>query len=184
MHPPLDDDDVAYVRANFRAQTDQERIRAAAGLAAEPSYALPDGTAMVSAEPDPDLAHATDPEDLRWRFASRWVAAGGNEQDTEPELAAWLSGDYGVCLRTPGPEAILAKEALAKAIEALLAQPLPHRSWWQTTLRHAVEAYDSLVLPFASSDAGRFGHETSRVRLVDSVRAQWLEPPEVNPDRP
>jgi hypothetical protein len=130
---------------------------------------------MVSAEPDPDLARATDPQDLHRRFVSRWVTAGGHEHDAAPELAAWLNGGYGVCLRSPAPEAILAKDGLARAIEALTAQPMAQLAWWQDTLRHAVNAYDSLILPFASVDAVRFGGTTSRARLVDAVRAQWPE---------
>ncbi len=163
------------MQSAFRPQTEHERARAAAGLAAQPSYILPDGTPIVSAEPDGDLARAGDAQDLRRRFVARWVSAGGREQDADPEFAAWLKGAYGVCLRTPSPEAILAKDALAKAIEALIAQPMPCHPWWQDTLRHPVDAYDSLVLPFASVDSVRFGGATSRERLVDAVRARWLD---------
>ncbi len=53
--------------------------------------------------------------------------------------------------------------------------PMPHLPWWQDTLRHAVNAYDALVLPFASVDSPRFGGETSHARLVDAVRTQWPE---------
>jgi hypothetical protein len=176
MHDELTDDDVAYVRARFRPQTDHERARAAAGLAPQPSYVLPDGTPMVSAEPDQHLAQATDPQDLHRRFVSRWVGAGGHEQDADPELVAWLNGGYGVCLASPGPEAILAKDGLAQAITALVARPMPQLPWWQDTVRHTVNAYDALVLPFASVDAVRFGGTTSRTRLVDAVRARWLGP--------
>ena len=175
MDPELTDHDVAYVRSAFRPQTEDERARAAAGLAAEPSYILPDGTPMTSAELDQDLAEAADAEDLHRRFVSRWVDAGGNARDADPELAAWLRGGYGACLRSPAPEAILAKDGLARAIEALTARPLPHLTWWRETLGYAVDAYDSLVLPFASVDPVRFGGTTSRARLVDSVRAQWPE---------
>ncbi len=173
--PELTNQDVAYVRSVFRPQSDDERTRAAARLAPQPSYVLPDGTPMVPATPDPDLAQAADPQDLHRRFVSRWVTAGGHEQDADPELAAWLNGGYGVCLRSPAPEAIIAKDGLARAIEALMARPMPHLGWWQNTLRHAVNAYDSLVLPFASVDTVRFGGSTSRARLVDAVRAQWPE---------
>jgi uncharacterized protein DUF6058 len=173
MHPPLTDEDVAYVQSAFRPQTEHERARAAAGLSAQPSYILRDGTAMVSAEPDEDLAEASEPQDLRRRFVARWVGAGGHEQAADPELAGWLNGGYGVCLRTPAPETILAKNGLAQAIEALIARPMPEHSWWQDTLHHAVDAYDALVLPFASVDSVRFGGTTSRERLVDAVRARW-----------
>jgi hypothetical protein len=176
MHPELTNEGVAYVLSTFQPQAEVERQRAAAGVAPKPSYILPDGRAMVSATPDPDLAQATDPEELRRRFMSRWVAAGGQEQDADLELAAWLDGRYGVCLRSPAPESILAKDGLAQAISALIARPEPQQAWWQTTLRHAVAAYDQLVLPFASVDSARFGTPTSRARLVDAVRAQWPGP--------
>jgi hypothetical protein len=173
MHPELTDQDVAYVTCAFRPQTESDRRRAAAAIAPKPSYVLPDGRAMISAEPDANLAGATDPDGLRRRFVSRWVAAGGREQDGGRELAAWLDGGYGVCLRSPAPESILAKDGLAQAITALIAQPLPQNRWWQATLRHAVAAYDELVLPFASVDPARFGAPTSRMRLVDAVHARW-----------
>jgi Family of unknown function (DUF6058) len=173
MHPELTEEDVAYVTSAFRPQTESDRQRAARGVASEPSYVLPDGRTMVSAEPDVGLGSATDPDGLRRLFVSRWVAAGGREQDADAELAAWLDGGYGVCLRSPAPESILAKEGLAQAITALIAQPLPQSRWWQATLRLTVAAYDELVLPFASVDPARFGTQTSRTRLIDAVRERW-----------
>jgi len=173
MHADLTDQDVAYVRSTFRAQSDAERERADRGLAPKPSYWLPDGTPMVSMSPDRDLSDATDPSDLHARFVSRWAAAGGSRNDTDSELAAWLGGGYGACLASPGPETILVKDGLARAITALVAQPMPEASWWPATLVHAVAAYDALVLPFASVDPARFGGTTSRQRLVDAVRGRW-----------
>jgi hypothetical protein len=173
MKPQFTDGDLAYIRSTFRPQNELDRERAGANLAPHPSYVLPDGTAMVSAESDPDLAQVEDHQDLRRRFTARWVAAGGGEQDVDRELDAWLDGTYGVCLRCPGPEAILAKEGLAQVITALTARPMPHQTWWRATLRHAVRAYDRLVLPFASVDPVRFGRPTSRTVLIDAVRARW-----------
>jgi hypothetical protein len=171
----LTDEDVNYVRSTFQPQSDADRERAAAGIAPQPSYVLPDGTAMVSAAPDPDLAQSQDPADLRGRFATRWTAAGGRPEEVDAQLAEWLDGIYALCLRSPGPEAILAKGGLADAITALIARPLPEEAWWRETLRHAVAAYDALVLPFASTDPARFGVATSRMRLIDAVREQWPE---------
>jgi hypothetical protein len=175
MHTKLTEADVAYVRARFRPQTAVEHGRAAAGLAPGPSYRLPDDTAMVSADQEADLAAAVDAEDLRGRFHARWRAAGGPEDEVDAQLTAWLGGGYGVCLSTPCPEAILAKDGLARTIAALIARPAPDRPWWRATLRHAVAAYDALILPFASVDAARFGGETSRQRLVDAPRTRWPE---------
>jgi hypothetical protein len=175
MHPDLTHDDIDYVTATFRELSAADQQAAAAGLAPQPSYLLPSGRAMGPARPDPELAGASDASDLRRRFRTRWVAAGGQAQDADSEFAAWLGGGYGVCLRSPAPETILAKTALAQAITALIARPLPDQHWWQATLRSAVEAFDQLVLPFASVDAERFGRPTTRTRLIDTVRERWPE---------
>ena len=175
MPPHFTEQDVEYVLATFEPQAEADRERAASGVAPNPSYVLPDGRSMISAEPDPDLAQASDSKDLRRRFIARWTTAGGREDDAGTEIAAWLDGGYGVCLRSPGPESILVKEGIARAITALIARPEPQQAWWRATLRHSVAAYDQLVLPFASIDAARFGGATSRARLVDAVRARWPE---------
>jgi hypothetical protein len=136
MHPDLTPQDIGYVTATFQTQTDSDRDATAAGLAPQPCYVLPDGRAMVCAAPDPDLALAADRGDLRRRFLARWIAAGGYEQDADPELTAWLNGGYGVCLRTPAPESILAKSGLAQAITALIARPMPEQDWWRAGRLH------------------------------------------------
>jgi hypothetical protein len=69
--PELTDQDVSYVSSTFRAQTEAERRRAAAGCAPKPAYLLPDGTGMTSAKPDEELASAADSDDLRRRFKTR-----------------------------------------------------------------------------------------------------------------
>jgi hypothetical protein len=166
---------VRYVRSAFQAQTPAERERADAGLAPGPSYVLPDGTAMIPAVPDPDLAATNDALILRERFKTRWLAAGGDPEQVDSELASWLEGVYGVCLLSPAPETILAKDGLARAIIALAARPAPENAWWRAALRGAVSGYDALVMPFASGDPGRFGAPTSRMRLVDEVRRRWPE---------
>ncbi|HZU40196.1 MAG TPA: hypothetical protein VE992_04055, partial [Solirubrobacteraceae bacterium] len=94
MPTRLSDADVAYVASAFRRQTDEERRRADAGLSPRPSYTLPDGTPMVSAEADPDLARAADAADLERRFLARWQAAGGAAREVGEELSAWLGGGY------------------------------------------------------------------------------------------
>jgi hypothetical protein len=169
----LTDQDVAYVTSTFRRQTEAEHHRAAARCAPKAAYLLPDGTPMVPAAPDEELDGASDPEHLHRRFARRWVDVGGRPEAVAAELATFLDGRYGVCLPSPGPEVILAKEAIAQAIAALIAIPTPQQDWWRDTLRCAVAAYDALVLPFASVDPDRFGQPTSRMILVDSVRERW-----------
>ena len=173
--PQLTDRDREYVRATFRAQTEAEQDAAADGCAPKPAYVLPDGTPMVPATPDAELAAVADADELPRVFTTRWLEAGGPPQAVPTELGAWLDGRYGVCLPSPGPELILAKEGIAQAIEALIARPEPQKDWWRNTLRAAVAAYDALVLPFASIDPERFGRATSRSLLVDAVREQWPE---------
>lgn len=174
-HQQLSERDVAYVRSTFRPQSEDEQHRAVGGFAPKPAYVLPDGMPMVPATSDEELAAAVDADDLRRRFTRRWLDAGGPLEDVEAELESWLDGGYGVCLRCPGPELILAKAGLAQAITTLTARPLPRENWWRSTLRSTVAAYEALVLPFASIDAARFGQATSRTRLVDAVREQWPE---------
>lgn len=173
--PRLTDRDQEYVRATFRAQTEAEQDAAARGFGPKPAYILPDGTPMGSATPDGELAAVADADDLRRLFTTRWLEAGGSPEAAPTELAAWLGGRYSVCLPTPGPELILAKEGIAQAIETLIARPEPLKDWWRKTLCAAVAAYDALVLPFASIDPERFGQATSRALLVDAVREQWPE---------
>jgi hypothetical protein len=171
-HSQLGDHDLTYVTETFRPQSAEERARASAGLSPKPAYRLPDGTAMVSAVVD-ELANTADARTLHDRFAERWLQAGGEPGEVDKELKAWLEGLYSVCLRSPGPELILAKGEIAGAIKALLARPLPEADWWCQTLRHTVAAYETLVLPFASVDPERFGRATSRSLLVDAVRERW-----------
>jgi hypothetical protein len=182
--PELTDQDVAYVTSTFRRQSDAEHHLAAARCAPKPAYLLPDGTPMVPAAPDEELAGARDSEDLRRRFAERWLDVGGRPEDVDAELATFLDGRYGVCLPSPCPEAILAKEGIAQAIAALIAMPTPQRDWWRDTLRCAVAAYDALVLPFASVDPDRFGGPTSRMVLVDAVRERWRDVFSQEPSEP
>ena len=93
----------------------------------------------------------------------------------EDEHAAWLSGEYGACLRQTTPEAIVAKGALMTAIAALVAQPRPSNHQWLTALRGAVDALDALERPFAGYDRQRFGGPTSRDRLITAARERFPE---------
>jgi hypothetical protein len=136
--PELTGQDVAYVTSAFRCQSDAERERAAARLALNPAYFLADATPLVSAAPDDDLAVADNANDLLGRFTRRWLDAGGRPEDVEAEFASWLDGRYGVCLRSPTPELILAKEGVAQAIQALAARPMPHEDSWRETLRGSI----------------------------------------------
>jgi hypothetical protein len=153
-------EDIAYVRAEFRPLEHAELVER--GLLPKPTYVLPDGTPMV-----PET-HAAVPAE---RFRERFLAAGGDPEDAEDEFAAWLSGEFGACLRDPSPENIVAKGALMTAIGALLTRDEPA----DAALRGAVDALDALERPFAAYDRERFGGSTSRDRLITATRARFPE---------
>jgi hypothetical protein len=155
-------DDIAYVRAQFRPLDPAHAQLVAAGRLPHATYVLPDGTEMVP---------ETHGELLADGFRERFLAAGGREADVEEELADWLGGGYGACLRDPTPEAIVAKGALMTAIVALLARAEPG----DAALRGAVDALDALERPFAASDRERFGGPVSRDRLITAPRARFPE---------
>ncbi len=100
------------------------------------------------------------------RFRDRFIAAGGDPDAVEEEHRAWLSGEYGACLHSTSPEAIVAKSSLMTTITALLADPQPDEDRWRTALRGSVDALDAIERPFARHDRARFGGPTSRDRLI------------------
>lgn len=122
-----------------------------------------------------ELLHEVDgdPEAVAVDFRARFVFAGGDPDNVHREYAAWLSGEYGACLYSTTPEAIVAKSALVNAIEALLARPVPKHRWWRTALRGAVDALDALERPFAEHDRRRYGALTSSDTLVTQTRARY-----------
>jgi Family of unknown function (DUF6058) len=166
--------DVAYVKRSFVALDESSRPLVERGVLPQATYVLPDGTAMVPHdhaqlldEVDGDCAAVAD--DFRVRF----VFAGGHPEAVDREYDAWLSGEYGACLYSTTPEAIVAKAGLIGAIEALLARPAPKHSWWRGALRGAVDALDSLERQFTASDRERYGAPTSRDRLITATRERF-----------
>ena len=138
------------------------------------TYVLPDGTPMVPADHTALLDDVGgDPEAVAARFHERFRAAGGDPAHAEEEHAAWLSGEYGACLRSTSPEAIVAKSALMTAIGGLLAVPAPSDPSWRGALRAAVDALDALERPFAAWDRQRFDGPTSRDRLITATRQRF-----------
>jgi hypothetical protein len=149
----LSDDDIAYVRAHFVAldtlpDPDGVRAHIAAGRLPGPAYVLPDGTEMVAPGHLALADAAGGPEHLREWFLERLP--------DEAEWAAYLSGEYAVCLREVTPESIRRKGELMAAIEEL------------------VDELDALLRPFAAWDRVRFGGPVSRDRLVTRVRERYL----------
>lgn len=179
-------EDLPYLRANFveldalaRAHGHEPaRVRAAIAERLLPAvpYVLEDGTELVA--PDYfELAHlAGSFAALPAWFATayeaavaRYPAAGAAAEQWE----AYLSGDYGVCLRAVTPAAIVAKAELVDTIERLTGAPRPDDEDWRRELRLAVDALDALERPFAAFDRERFGGPVSRDRCVTAVREHF-----------
>jgi hypothetical protein len=167
-------DDIAYVTDFFRPMDESVRDLVERGVLPQATYVLPDGTPMVPADHAALLEDAGgDPDAVAARFRERFVAAGGDPADADEEHAAWLTGEYGACLHTTSPEAIVAKDALMTAIGALLASPATEDPSWCAALRGAVDALDALERPFAAYDRERFGAPSSRDRLITATRARF-----------
>ena len=166
--------DLDYVRASFRPMDDAVRPLVERGVLPLATYVLPDGTPMVPADHAALLDDAGgEPEAIAREFRERFIAAGGEPGAADDEHAAWLSGEYGACLHTTTPEAIVAKSALITAITALLAKPRTEDDDWRIALRAAVDALDALERPFASYDRDRFGGPSSRDRFITATRERF-----------
>ena len=184
----LTDADIAYVWANFvplerlagergESLADVRALVQGEGLP-RPSYVLDDGTEMVPSDYFALADEAGGVANLREAFAARYTRAAAAETaplDTaEDEWRAYLSGEYGVCLRHVTPETIVRKSALMQEIEGLLAEPRPADERWQALLRLAVGELDELERPFAPHyDRARFGAPSSRDRLITAVRETY-----------
>ena len=166
-------DDIDYVKASFQPMAERVRTLVERGVLPRATYELPDGTPMVPADHAALLDDAGgDPDAVAVRFRERFVAAGGDPEQVEEEHEAWLSGEYGACLHTTTPEAIVAKTALMTTIRALLARPADD-DVWRAALRGAVDALDALERPFARWDRERFGGPSSRDRLITTTRERF-----------
>jgi hypothetical protein len=169
-------DDIAYVEASFEPMDEGVRPLVERGLLPRATYVLPDGTPMVPADHAQLLDDAGgDPDAVAAHFRERFVAAGGDPEDATEEYEAWLSGEYGACLHTTSPEAIVVKSALMDAIAALRARPAPADASWRGALRGAVDALDELERRFAAYDRERFGGPSSRDRLITGSRERFPE---------
>ena len=176
--------DVEYIRAGFveldelcsRHARDPATVRADidAGRLPRPSDVLDDGVEMVPRDYFELADEAGSVERLREAFLRRYQLAAAVEPEPlaepEEEWQAYLSGEYGVCLRQVTPENIVRKSALVARIEAMLAHPDPEHPDWAERLRAAVEELDALEREFAAFDRVRFGGPSSRDRLITGAR--------------
>jgi hypothetical protein len=183
----LSEADVAYIRAEFVALDDLCRARGdhpgdvraeiEAGHLPMPSYVLDDGTEMVPADYFALVEEAGGASFLRNEFLRRYVIAAAAEpeplDEAENEWQAYLSGEYGVCLKEVTPETIVRKSALVRRIESLLSEPEPANDAWSAALRASVDELDELERGFADYDRLRFGGPSSRERLITASRARF-----------
>jgi hypothetical protein len=168
--------DEAYIRSSHvplaevaGGRLEEVRAAMAANRVPAPAYVLDDGTEMV---PPDHLAFADEEGiDAGVAFRARYAAAGGADPDTA--WSEYLSGGYGVCLRSVTPETIACKERLVDQIEALLVEARPRDADWREALRAAVDELDEIERPFAPLDEHRFGARPTRHRLIDDPRARW-----------
>lgn len=183
----LSDADVEYIRSGFveldelsrRTSRDAAAVRAQieAGLLPRPSYVLDDRSEMVPPDYFGLADEAGGPDRLRDLFLARYERAAAAEPDVpadaEEEWEAYLSGEYGVCLKQVTPETIVRKAALIARIETLLAEPHVDDAEWAGALRGAVDELDALERQFAAFDRVRFGGPSSRDRLITGTRAAY-----------
>lgn len=172
--PESAEKDIAYVKESFFPMDESSRPFVERGVLPQATYVLPDGTAMVPADHSQMLRDADGhPDAVATHFRTRFAFAGGHPDEIDREYEAWLSGEYGACLYSSTPEAIVAKAALCNAIEALLAGPAPRHQWWRGALRGAVDALDALERPFAEHDRLRCGAQISRDQLITATRERF-----------
>ncbi|MBO0767459.1 MAG: hypothetical protein J2O48_02115 [Solirubrobacterales bacterium] len=169
-------EDIAYVRESFRPMQESVYPLVERGLLPLATYVLPDGTPMVPDDHAALLDDANrDPAAVSSRFRERYVAAGGAEDAVDADYRAWLTGEYGACLKQTTPEMICAKGALMDAITALLARPAPADETWCSATRQAVDSLDAIERPFANHDRERFGGPSSRERLITDTHRRFPE---------
>ena len=118
---------------------------------------------------------------MKEAFLTRYrrIAAAYNESPStniiNQEYEGYLSGEYGVCLKTVTPETIFLKGFVMARIEELFENPKPLDETWRSKLRGLVNRLYGLERQFAPCDTGRFGSLRSRVRYIDRARKEYPE---------
>jgi hypothetical protein len=108
------------------------------------------------------------------RIASAYNGAPSDDVLTE-EYESYLSGEYGVCLKTLTPETVFLKGFAMAQIDGLFANPKTSDAEWHAQLRAWVYRLDELERQFAPCDTERFGSLPSRVRYIDRAKAEYPE---------
>jgi Family of unknown function (DUF6058) len=185
--PTFSDEDVAYVTSGFVELAELCRSRGRGvdevrgwiddGLVPKPTYVLPDGRLLVPGDLLDLVDDAGGIENGRAEFVRRLAQAADaarSAHDPDEEWNAYLSGEYGACLKHVSPETIVEKTSLMRWIEELLASPRPEAEDWIAALKRSVDCLDELERPFAPHyDRLRFGGPSSRDRLITAVRERY-----------
>jgi uncharacterized protein DUF6058 len=178
--------DIRYVLAEYRtldelcdgrAET-AARIRGliANGRLPRATYVLPSGEERFPPDYFALLDDAGGVDALPAWFRAHYLAAAAPcptaAADADEDWSGYLSGQFGVCLRSVTPEAMAAKNRLIRRIEELVAEPAEADPAWRFELRDTVHALDELERPFTDFDRRRWG-DTSRDRHIDRVRERF-----------
>ncbi|MBV8278280.1 MAG: hypothetical protein JO170_23890 [Verrucomicrobia bacterium] len=187
--PQLSPADKTYIGSNFHRLEElclsrpkkpaDYRSQIRAGLLPLPPYVV-HGIEMYPADffVFPDSVGSIG-DQLKKEFSARYrrTAESYGEQIPEAhigeEFAAYLSGEYAVCLRWVTPETILLKGLAMRRIDELQSDPSPGDAQWSAALRYWVNRLDAMEREFAPCDRARFGSLPSRVRYIDNVRAKY-----------
>jgi Family of unknown function (DUF6058) len=183
----LTERDITYIRANYHtldelcanrpAEPAEIRSLVERGVLPRPSYVLPDGAEMFPEDYLVLLDEAGGPDQVKERFAERYVDAAtaeGVKPALDEEWDGYLSGQYGVCLKRVTPETIVRKEALVVSIGRLLATPLPNDPDWRDELHRQVDELDELEREFSPDhDRVAFGKPPTRDSHIAAPRARY-----------
>jgi hypothetical protein len=178
--------DIRYVLAEYRTLDElcdgraesvaEVRALIAGGRLPQATYVLPSGEARFPPDYFSLVDEAGGVDALPARFRARYLAAAASSPspvaDAEEDWAGYLSGQFGVCLRSVTPEAMAEKNRLVRRIEELTATPTDADPEWRSELRTTVNALDALERPFTDFDRQRWGG-TSRIRHIDDVRERF-----------
>jgi Family of unknown function (DUF6058) len=179
--------DVAYIEREFRrleelraerrmSSSELSELRARR-LLPRPTYVLDDGSEMVPGDYFDLLDAASDPAQIQEQFARELREHAGadlSEERVSEEWDAYLSGEYGACLRRVSAQSIMQKARAMERIQALLDDPRRADRDWEIELRSEVDSLDALERDFAPFDRVRWG-PVSRDRLITAVRARYPE---------
>jgi hypothetical protein len=178
--------DIRYVLTEYRSLDElcDGRAESAAEIRAlisdgrlpHATYVLPSGEARFPPDYFALVDEAGGVDALPARFRARYLAAAAPsptaDADADEDWGGYLSGQFGVCLRSVTPESMAAKNRLIRLIERLVAVPAEADPAWRSELRATVDALDALERPFTDFDRQRWG-DTSRLRHIERVRARF-----------